>query len=626
MFKIKQLFINSVKIRLSINKGTLRITKSKVFVIAFLFLATCCLSIVVEVILLSTFKASLRFEKDDQGIDQSFTIKLGKKIKGFDAASINIKPQIKGTWNLQHGNLIESDKLVFRPDTNFSPNQIYKIEGIRLNNWLLGVDKLDELTFNTEPIIGIKKYGLISLEDKQLIPADYTFIIKVRNNTEIDLKIDSNVELIKSKEKDLLYWKPNGLLEQGKEIKLNLIKGNELLYSKILSVAPEPDFKINKTSLLKKGDLIELDFNEDIDRSTDNKIAYEFDNENNWISDRKIAIKLRNVDPGVTYSYQIKSGLRTKRGGILTKDYKGYISTIGAVTVLSSSPNGTDLNQNYQLVSVTFDQAVNKNSVEQRFKISSGKIESTYWEDNTFYAKVYSLGYQKNIEVKLAAGVESLDFGLPSTKEYSYNFTTEAKSTRFNVPFYRQQYRASCSAASLRMILSYKGIDVKDMEIIYRMGYNPRQIDRSGNFPKWDDPDEMFVGDVNGKITEGTAAGPDALPIVKAAKSFGRDSSRSLNINTNWISDQISKGKLVIAFGAFGGSNSFIQWITPNGRIETMNVKSHIVTVIGYKGEFNEPLGFWVNDPLSSNTEFWSNSQMQNFINLDPYKQAIAVN
>lgn len=507
------------------------------------------------------------------------------------------------------------------------PNTLYKINEIKLYNWISGQDIIKDLSFTTEPAIGLKHSGLISLDDNSVIPADYEFEVSLRYKRDVEIKTTPELDLVKRINNNDIYWRAKQRMPQGSNIKIDIwdISINKIIYSKILLISPSPNFNINKDHNLVPGDELLVTFSEPISNINEKLIDFDAKGQGSWISETKYSYKLTEISPGTSYKYILKSGIRTKRGGLLEKDFVGEISTVGPVTVLSSSPQGNGLSQASQTISFSFDQSVEKSSAENNFHINTGNIESKYWQGNTLYVKVNNLGYQKNVVALIDPGIKNSGFGLPSTQTYTVSFSTETRVTKYNIPFYRQQYKASCAAASLRMIMAFKGIKTNDLDIVYRMGYNPRSIDKSTDPPTWDDPDQMFVGDINGSIGSGTAAGPDALPIVAAAQSYGRSSYRALNINTSWVADQLFNGRLVVGFGATGNSKQYIQWKTPNGRIEKMNIRSHAVAISGFMGESNAPIGFWVNDPLSNGIQYWSNSQLQAYIDLDPYKQAVAV-
>ena len=222
----------------------------------------------------------------------------------------------------------------------------------------------------------------------------------------------------------------------------------------------------------------------------------------------------------------------------------------------------------------------------------------------------------------MLAGVASYGFGLPSGQAYAHSFTTEIRSVRLNVPYYAQQRAASCTAASLRMMLAYRGIHTDEMSAIYKMGYKPRNANTSGSVPKWDDPSQMFVGYVDGGAMW-HSAGPDAPPVAKAARGYGRSAQDLRGISAEWIAQQIHAGNPVMMFGSTKYTG-FISWQTPSGRMARMNISSHVTVVYGVAGEPGSPVGFWVHDPRYG-TSYWSLDEVRANIARDAYAQAVVV-
>lgn len=572
---------------------------------------------------------SMSYTKINQGINEKFVVDLGKKVSAINVGAIAIDPNTKGQWHLQKGELLQSDRLVFSPAMNLIPGTRYTVKNIKVDRGLLGTEKIADISFKTEAAIGIKNEGSIALEDGSFIAADYAFNLSLRYQQNVDIRTTPSSELIKKViDSQNIRWLPKFTLPQGQAIKVEVYntKTDKVLASKQLQVAPEPKVSLSKTSYVKQGDTLILRFNEPIEKSSEKLISFVgLEGAGQWTSENEYSFAPVNLLPGKKYTVAVKNGLRTKKGGILTQDYSGEFSSTGPVSVVASTPKGYELPQASQLLSFTFDQPVDRTSAEQRFSINAGTVISKYWQNNTLYVKVSDLGYQKTVVATISPGIINADFGLPSQKFFSTNFTTEAKVFKYNVPLFRQQHTATCAAASLRMILAFRGVDTNEMSIVERMGYNPRPIDNSSNPPKWDDPDEMFVGAIDGSIEKGTSAGPDAGPVAKAANGFGRNATKAVGINADWVATQLSNGRLVVLFGVTRGTNSFITWQTPSGRITKMNTYSHARVVIGVKGEPGSTLGFWINDPRSSITQFWTTNQLTADINQDPYQQAVSI-
>ena len=133
----------------------------------------------------------------------------------------------------------------------------------------------------------------------------------------------------------------------------------------------------------------------------------------------------------------------------------------------------------------------------------------------------------------------------------------------------------------------------------------------------------MFVGSIDGSITAGTGAGPDAPPIAKAARAYGRSASPFTGVNAGWIAQQIHNGNPVIMFGAYRATGT-TTWKTPSGGTIVMNLTGHATVVTGVQGEPSAPLGFWVNDPLRGSS-YWSAAAVEANIARDPDRQAVVV-
>ncbi|MBI3889143.1 C39 family peptidase [Candidatus Saccharibacteria bacterium] len=331
------------------------------------------------------------------------------------------------------------------------------------------------------------------------------------------------------------------------------------------------------------------------------------------------------MSAGKTYTYIVKKGLRSTTGGVLVADQSGKVSTMGAVVVTASSPRGKNLTQAKQTISFTFDQPVDHESAQSRVSLSSGTIGGFSWQGNTLNVTATNVGYQRTVTASIAAGVVNASFGLPSSQVFSTSFTTETRTVRLTVPYYKQQHSATCTAAALRMVLGHRGVSTDEIGLVNAMGYAPRSKDTSTNPHTWDDPDQMFVGSIDGAINTGTGAGPDAIPVAKAARAYGRSAQNFTGVSASWIAGQIHGGNPVIMFGAYKATG-MTSWRTPTGKTATMNLTGHVTVVTGVVGEPSSPVGFYVHDPLDGGKdEYWSAGAVAANIARDPYGQAVVV-
>ena len=588
-------------------------------------------SIVSYVILRTSLPVSLVYQKNDVKVDQSVVISLSQFIQLIDAGDIQIQPAIEGSWQFVRNTIADNGTLVFTPKKYFTEHTTYTVNIGKATRLYGNEADIPAATFTTEKAPSLAQSGMANWKDKQIIAADATFSVDLvsqnRNLRDLELRTTPQIETTLSSVSDKEYtWKPTTILPQNIDLSIEIYdrKNHQSLLKKVVHTAAEPSV----TSPLQHSDVDEHDninitFSAPVERSTAN-IAFDLAGKGEWKNDTTYTFTPDKLNANTTYHYTISKNMRSKDGGILLNDVAGSFSTIGPVRVTATSPSGHGLGQGSQTVSFTFSRPVDHASAEQRLSASSGQITSKSWKGNTLYATFVNLGFQTTFRATMAAGVANTTFGAPSSQAFSLSFTTEIRSIKLSVPYYRQQFPASCAAASLRMILAYRGISTDDMSIIQKMGYRPRSMDKSTDPPTWDDPSEMYVGDVNGTISAGTGAGPDAPPTAKAARAYGRGASSVTNIGSSWIAQQLYNNNPVVMFGAFRSTNATVSWKTPSGRITTMNVTSHATAVIGVRGEPSAPLGFWVNDPLKG-AQYWSTEEVDANIARDPYRQAVVV-
>ena len=593
-----------------------------------------CILLIIPIATLFFLRTSLAispvYSKADQSIGQPFTIYLNGMVSDISLSDIKISPDVSGSWEFKSGMLIGSDKLIFAPSDDFKVDTSYTVSLPSVKRVLIGDSQIDNINFNTEKAPDLAGVGINAIDDNSVIAADYEFDVSfaapIRGLRKLELRVDPSLSMnMESKDDQSFSWKSGDVLPQGQMLAVELydIKNDVVLATKNFKVADEPTMATPVISdHFVDGDVATIIFNRPIDSST-STILFSIDGQGYWQSDTTYVFNPISVSPGETYSYTIKAGMRSKEGGVLLADQTATFSTTGAVKIINSLPYGNSLSQASQQIRFTFDQPVDHASVASRFSISTGRVTGTSWQGDTFVADVVDLGYQKTVVARLSSGIKNAGFGLPSTQQFSNTFTTEAVSVRLNVPFYYQQYNATCAAASLRMALAYRGVYTDDMSIVNKMGYAPTTLNKTTDPATWDDPQEMFVGSVSGSISAGTSAGPDAQPVAKAAQGFGVSATAVIGIGINWIAQQLYNGNPVIYFGAVSNTAN-ISWKTPSGRIEYMNLTSHSGIVTGVLGDPSDPIGFWINDP-SGGASYWTASRFAANISRDAYRQAVVV-
>lgn len=567
----------------------------------------------------------------NQNITKPFVITFSSSVSHILAENISISPAVKGTWVFKSGRITGNDRLTFTPATRFTVNTTYTVLVKEALRPLGNTAHFDAITFKTQTAPGLANVGVAHLKDSSTVAADYTFNVNLTapSGGLRDLKLQTTpaIDFIQTSTNDMEFsWKPAKLLPQGTSIAVAVYdaKNDVTLSKSVIKVAQEPALltPVQKDHF-GEHDTASITFSQPMAASASKYIEFDTPGVGVWQSDTVYAFTPEKVEAGHSYTYTLKQGLRSKDGGVLSVDQVNTYATVGAANIVASSPKGSGLTQASQKISFTFDQPVDHASALQHFSVSAGTVGAVTWTGNTLNADVTDLGYQQTVTATVSAGIKNTGFGLPTVQSFNTTFTTEIRVLRLAVPYYHQQYAGSCAAASLRMILAYRGITTDDMTIVNRMGYNPTVEDKSTDPATWDDPWLQFVGSVDGTIRSGTGAGPDAPPIAKAAQSYGLRSSYVMGTNVNWIAQQMYDGGLVVFFGSFSATG-FTSWKTPSGRIEIMNQTSHAYTITGVKGNPNNPIGFWVSDPISGQ-EYWTAAQAAANLAKDAYQQAVVV-
>lgn len=590
------------------------------------------LAIIIVAMLKTAAPIHASYQSTSHAINKPLVLQLDQYIRAIDLAKITTTPHVAGTWELRRGNALHPDQLIFTPATYFVVNTTYEINFPPVDRYIMGDRRLPSARVTTEAAPSLLPTGIAALKDSDTIAADYTFSAEFSapNNhlRQLELRSEPTLEFDASIERDMIYrWKPRSTLSSDATVRVELFdtKNAKSLLTRTLKVAPAPALTSPVTrGQLNRHDTFSLAFSQPIEAGSERYIVFDTPGEGSWTSPTEYVYRPRELQPGHTYSYKISPGLRSTAGGIMMTEQTGSFSTIGAVRVIAAAPRGAELAQSRQVISFTFDQPVDHASAQRRFSVSGGTIQGFTWQGNTLQAIVTNLGFQRSITARVEAGVANAEFGLPSSDFYTHTFTTEVRSVRLAVPSYRQQHSGTCSAATLRMALAYRGITSDEMGLVNAMGYAPRNRDSSTNPPSWDDPNQMFVGSIDGSIIAGTGAGPDAAPIAKAARAYGRNAQNFTDADPNWIAEQLYAGNPVLMFGSFRATG-MTSWRTPSGRMATMNLTGHVTVVIGVKGEPSNPLGFWVNDPLVGYTQYWSTGTIAANIARDPYRQAVVV-
>lgn len=567
-----------------------------VVIVAALFVITTRGNISVERI------AGGELQKVDRPIHLRFNQQLGE-------VKPEIKPQVRGTWR-EKRQLFGVSEVEFTPDQPLAADTNYAVAFPGAKRSLFGNATIHDVSFKTQKA---PRVDTTSLDGKEVIAMDQALTVRLGSRAsklrDLELTTEPALGLKRESSDDQTFsWKYAGLLAPDTQYTFKLYDKAQKEELKHFTVKSAPLPAIGspiKEHSVTPSDELKLTFQEAIDAKNRPNIAVDTAGNGSWRSNTEYIFKADKLEPGKTYTYTIPKGLRTARGGVLVEEVKKTFTTNGHVRGVGASPWRTTVDQAVQDVRITFDQAVDHKSAQDRLRTSSGTVQSISWRGNTMVARVVNMGFQRQVQVWVESGVKPV-FGLPSVERIATSFVTNSRTVRLNVPFYRQAYAQSCEAASLRMALAYRGVHDNDWNILQRFGYHPRPRDKATN--EWDDPNVQFVGDINGDQGAGTGWGVYAGPVARAAGQYGRGMSVAYGANANFVAQQIHNGSPVIAWGVWRIGAKIDSWKTPSGRTVSGPIPMHVRLIVGVRGEPHDPLGFYVNDPISGQF-YWTREQ-----------------
>lgn len=559
-------------------------------------------------------------------VNQPFVIRLGQVLAKVE--QLSIEPEIAGEW-YYHADMFGVKGVEFRPDTEFNPGQRYIVRAGEMTRYATGMKDMLEVHFTTEEAPGVLHFS-VPPKESRVVAADEKFSIQLRNDgaglRDVVLESDPVVEFTRTDKAQGYMWSSASLLPQGVKLTVRVkdALSKEVILERIVTVASAPSISsISQELDLVPGGVVTVAFSAPIVAPPKDAIIFDAPGDGLWTeSGVEYQYTLGEIEPGKEYAWRVKSGLRTKEGGVLAAQIDKALVARGAVGVAGVTPTGSELAQARQQIAITFNQPVDKTIAEKAFSISSGRITGVTWHNNTMKTAVESLGYQQQVRVSLAPGVRPSGFGLESGG-WSYVFTTEVPTVRLSVPYYKQVYAQSCEASSVRMALAYRGTHSSDWDILQRFGYNPTTKNHDAN--TWDDPQKQFVGDVNGNQGKGTGWGVYAEPVASTVRSFGRGATVQYGVSAQWLAQQIHSDRPVVLWGIWGSSAQIQTWNLPSGGTAAGPFPMHVRLVVGVKGSVDNPLGFYVHDPITGSA-YWSTSQlMSNTYKAGPANQAVAI-
>lgn len=162
---------------------------------------------------------------------------------------------------------------------------------------------------------------------------------------------------------------------------------------------------------------------------------------------------------------------------------------------------------------------------------------------------------------------------------------------KLDVPFFEQEGRNSCAAASLRMTLAYFGKEFTEQELLSQLFPEPSgiiwdiDVARLAGKNGFDvefytkalylNP-ELLTLDMYQKETDGTQAAKKVERLVKEAQSFGVKTIEQ-PIPLDEIQSKIDNGKIAIVL---------LNWKIVDPRDGQYNFQGHVVPIVGLDDKF----------------------------------------
>jgi len=168
-----------------------------------------------------------------------------------------------------------------------------------------------------------------------------------------------------------------------------------------------------------------------------------------------------------------------------------------------------------------------------------------------------------------------------------------------NVPLYKQEKSLSCEAASLRMALGYKGVNISEEDLINRIGFDgtPKHGD------KWGDPQYAFVGNIRGRQMS-SGYGVYWEPIQRIASEM-RSSYYFKDMGLQEMLEEVSDGNPVVVWGAKNNRYYPVYWKTVFEKLIYAVSGEHARVVKGFQGHISNPSHIIANDPAYGE-QYWA--------------------
>lgn len=163
------------------------------------------------------------------------------------------------------------------------------------------------------------------------------------------------------------------------------------------------------------------------------------------------------------------------------------------------------------------------------------------------------------------------------------------------IRFDKQDHSLSCEAATLKMLLSHRGIEIDESELIARVGFDHAPHTWLNGREAWGDPNQAYVGNIDGRMMY-DGYGVYWQPIARVANAY-RPAEDFQGWTAADLVGQLQDGNPVMVWGCLGSCTNRT-WLSSDGTPVTAVTYEHTFVVNGFSGIPEKPDGFWLVDPI----------------------------
>lgn len=202
-------------------------------------------------------------------------------------------------------------------------------------------------------------------------------------------------------------------------------------------------------------------------------------------------------------------------------------------------------------------------------------------------------------------------------KQVMYSAQMLSPASRFfdvvlKVPFHKQEHALSCEVAALKMALGFYGIAVAESDLIRDLKFDTK--DPRNEYNIWGDPDEGFVGDIDGKVPN-EGYGVYEQPVMDLALQY-REAKKMEKPQLADVLSEVNNGHPVIVWGSISDGKD-ISWLTPEGKYIKAVYGEHTRLIIGFSGTPENPKYILLLDPIYGKVIMSKNRFLTNWALLD---------